>query len=246
MAEHTCELWGLAFLHTFGAMPKVCPRRAKKITYSLFFKRKNNIIFYMTTDTVTIIYKPIRNGYVRVNNQGKILISIPHTLKNNEWFKNALLEKGKKLLARHQKKTFILTSDKDRIQIFGEIVPITDFLQQHPTFNAKRATSNVLKEILQEYAEPILHHYSQELGVKVRKLIIRKTKSKRWSCTSEQEISLNLSLVHLPTKYIKYVIIHEACHLKIHNHSKRFRALVEKYCPQYKLIKKEMRWIVID
>ena len=147
MAEHTCELWGLAFLHTFGAMPKVCPRRAKKITYSLFFKRKNNIIFYMTTDTVTIIYKPIRNGYVRVNNQGKILISIPHTLKNNEWFKNALLEKGKKLLARHQKKNIYSDlrqrsySNLWRDCSYNGFSPTTSNVQRQ-TCNVKRTQRN--------------------------------------------------------------------------------------------------------
>jgi predicted metal-dependent hydrolase len=102
-----------------------------------------------------------------------------------------------------------------------------------------------LKTLLAEYSVPILEHYSKELGIGYKKLIIRKTKSKRGSCTSEQEISLNLSLVHLPTKFIKYVIIHEACHLKIKDHSKRFRALVEKYCPDCKKIKKEMKDIIL-
>ncbi|MEI8091919.1 MAG: hypothetical protein WCG98_07080 [bacterium] len=40
-----------------------------------------------------IIYKNIRNGYARIDKDGKILISIPNKLKNNEAFKNTLLEK---------------------------------------------------------------------------------------------------------------------------------------------------------
>ena len=207
---------------------------------ALFFQRQNHMLITMNNENIKIVYKPMRNGYVRVNNQWEILISIPNRLKHNEAFKNALLEKGKKLLARHKKKTHILTSDKDHIQIFGEIVPTSDI---SPTIKKLPAE---LKKLLEEYSAPILQHYSQALGVKVKKLMIRKTKSKRWSCTSEQEICLNLSLIHLPTKYIKYVIIHEACHLKIHDHSKRFRALVEKYCPQYKEIKKEMKEFVIQ
>lgn len=149
----------------------------------------------MTTESIIITYKPIRNGYVRVNNQGQILISIPNKLKHNESFKNALLEKGKKLLARHKKKTFILTSDKDRIQIFGEIVPTSDLLVSNSVIPGSRTKSaagillkpskkknhlpDILKRILQEYAEPILQHYSEAVGVKVKKLSIRKTKSKR-------------------------------------------------------------------
>lgn len=200
----------------------------------------------------TIIeYKPIRHGYARINDEGKLLISIPRKLKGNEWFLNALLEKGEKLLVRYKKKTHILTSDKDRIQIFGEIVSMTDFFSQHeeiwktPSSKIQNLKSKILKNILMEYSVPLLDNYSKRLGIKYRKLTIRKTKSKRWSCTHDQKISLNLNLVHLPTKYIKYVIIHEICHLKIKNHSKKFWALVESFCPEYKTIRKEMRKFVI-
>lgn len=198
-----------------------------------------------------IIYKNIRNGYARIGKDGKLLISIPNRLRNNERFKNALIEKWQILLKRYKKKQHILTSDKDTVQIFGERVPLTDVYEQHnkkvpATWNLQPATAKFLKEILLEYSKPILDEYSEKLGIKYRDLTIRKTKSKRWSCTSDQNISLNLSLVHLPTKYIKYVIIHEACHLKIKNHSKKFRELVEKYCPDHKIIKKGLRGIIID
>lgn len=193
----------------------------------------------------------MRNGYARIDNTGELIISIPNKLKNNESFKNALLEKGNQLLARYKKKTHILTSDKESVTLFGESVPITDFLKKS-TSNVQRlpagrqgSTFNALKEIFQEYATPILDHYSDKLGIKYKKLTIRKTKSKRWSCTSDQNISLNLNLVHLPTKFIKYVIIHEACHLKVKNHSKKFRALVETFVPDYKIIRKEMTKFIV-
>lgn len=199
-----------------------------------------------------IIYKNIRNGYARISDQWTLVISIPNKLKHNEWFKNMLLEKWNQLLSRYKKKTHILTSDKTSVTLFGESVSITDFYKQHNkktpslwTIHSTLYINKILKEILQEYVVPILDQYSDKLGIKYRKLIIRKTKSKRWSCTSDQNISLNLNLVHLPTKFIKYVIIHEACHLKIKNHSKKFRALVESFCPDCKIIKKEMRKFVV-
>ena len=40
---------------------------------------------------------------------------------------------------------------------------------------------------------------------------------------------------------IEYVCLHELCHLKYMNHSKKFWDLVEYYMPDYKLVKKELR-----
>jgi predicted metal-dependent hydrolase len=54
------------------------------------------------------------------------------------------------------------------------------------------------------------------------------------------------NLVHLPTKYIKYVVIHEVCHLKHKNHSKEFWTEVEKFLPNYRETRKEMKKIIIE
>ena len=162
-----------------------------------------------------------------------------------------MIAKGQQLLKRYSKRTHIDPIKKETVLLFGEEVPIEDFYKQYPpkkqpsTLHLSPSTSKILKKILEEYATPILDLYSKKIGIPYKKISIRKTISKRGSCTYDQKISLNLDLIHLSTKYIKYVIIHEACHLKVKNHSKRFRALVESFCPQYKETKKELRKFVI-
>jgi len=160
-----------------------------------------------------------------------------------------MIQKGQKLMERYNKHTHIAPIQKDSILLFGEHIPLKEIKQQYPKqfLNSKFQISNskLLKSILEEYASPIIEIYSKKLGIPHQKLSIRKTTSKWGSCTHDQKLSLNLDLVHLPTKYIKYVIIHEVCHLKIKNHSKKFRALVESFCPEYKQIKKELRKFVI-
>jgi len=68
-------------------------------------------------------------------------------------------------------------------------------------------------------------------------MTIRQMKKQWGSCSSLGRISLNLNLVKAPTDCITYVIMHELCHLKEHNHSKRFYALQELHYPNWKPIK---------
>lgn len=199
---------------------------------------------------MNIVYKNIRHGYARIDKNGELLITIPLSKKWSS-FEKTMIEKAEKLLKRYTTRTHITPIQKDTILLFGEEISLEDFYQQYPqkiqptTFHLSPATTKVLKSILEEYATPILDIYSKKIGIAYQKLSTRKTISKRWSCTHDQKISLNLDLVHLPTKYIKYVIIHEACHLKEKNHGKKFRALVESFCPEYKTTKKELKKFVL-
>lgn len=199
-----------------------------------------------------ITYKSIRHGYARIDKEGKLQITIPLSKKWNKKFEEALTHKGQELLKRYNKRTHIAPLQEDKILLFGEQVPLKEFYAQYPQIKAKPSTtelcpstSKILKKILEEYATPIFDLYSKKLEIPYKKISIRKTVSKRGSCTHDQKFSLNLDLIHLPTKYIKYVIIHEACHLQQKNHSKKFRALVERFCPDYKETKKELRKFVI-
>ncbi len=194
--------------------------------------------------------KTIRHGYARIDKNGELLITIPLSKKNDQNFIDELIKKGEQLLKRYNKRTHITPLQKDTILLFGEEIPSKEFYKtynkkQLSTSNLSPSTKKLLKVILEEYATPILQSYSQKIGIEYKKLTIRKTASKRWSCTHDQKISLNLDLIHLPTKYIKYVIIHECCHLKVKNHSKKFRSLVEYHCPDYQTTKRELRKFII-
>lgn len=197
---------------------------------------------------MNIEYKHIRHGYARIDKDGKLLITIPLSKKWSD-FEKIMIQKGEKLLKRYSKHTHIEPIQKETVLLFGEQVPVEDFYKQYKkkisTWNLKPVTTKILKEILEDYATPLFDTYSKKLWMSYKKITFRKTKSKRGSCTYDQNFSLNLDLIHLPTKYIKYVIIHECCHLKIKNHSKKFWELVESLCPDYKATKKELKKFVI-
>lgn len=73
------------------------------------------------------------------------------------------------------------------------------------------------------------------------KLIKVRWMKTRWgSCSSISTLTFNIKLIHVPIQYIDYVIIHELCHLKHFNHSKKFYDLQKKILPNYPELKDEL------
>lgn len=78
------------------------------------------------------------------------------------------------------------------------------------------------------------------LGIKPAPLTIRALKTRWGSCTKSGRIILNVELIKAPTECIDYVIMHELCHLKEHNHSQKFWILLGKVLPDYEKRKERL------
>ena len=64
----------------------------------------------------------------------------------------------------------------------------------------------------------------------------------RWgSCSPKNNLSFSWRLVMTPLDVIDYVVIHELAHTIHHNHSKRFWKLVEKWMPDFKVKRNQLR-----
>ncbi len=83
-------------------------------------------------------------------------------------------------------------------------------------------------------------HYCRLMKTDVQKIAIREQKRIWGSChPSRGVIHLNWRLIFAPIEVIDYVVVHELCHLKVANHSRRFWRCVQKVLPDYKL---RQRW----
>lgn len=88
--------------------------------------------------------------------------------------------------------------------------------------------------------EPGLKAQSVRLGIPYEKMHIRAQRSCWGSRSSSGTISLNLCLLFLGPDLVRYLMVHELCHGRHMNHSRRFWKLVGEFEPGYRALDHEL------
>lgn len=68
-------------------------------------------------------------------------------------------------------------------------------------------------------------------GFGYNKVFVRNQKTRWGSCSSADNISLNVNLIRLPRELMDYVILHELVHTRILDHGPRFWRELGRYVP---------------
>lgn len=88
--------------------------------------------------------------------------------------------------------------------------------------------------------EDRVRHWSALMETKPNRIFIKEQRSLWGSCSTQGNLNFNLRLLEAPLEVLDYVVIHELAHLKEMNHSKRFWAIVQAWCPAHK---EHRRWL---
>ena len=199
---------------------------------------------------VEIIYKNNKNMYLRIKDDLKIVVTAPLKIseKKIQKFVESNIDYISKVIIQKEE---VLAKKKDKFQYLGKLYDICYinerkiFLGEEKALIGKNVNidnwdkKNAI-EVFENYYNFCFQNFKEAKYKPILK--IRKMKGKWGVCNiTNKTITLNLELIKLNPKYLIYVIYHELCHLKHPNHSKDFWALVEKYVPNYKQIKKEMK-----
>lgn len=103
-----------------------------------------------------------------------------------------------------------------------------------------KALKRCLSAIAREHFEPRLEALSALTGNPYLRMHVRGQKTCWGSHSSTGTISVNYCLLFLSPAVLRYLLIHELCHAKHMNHSRRFWRLVGRFEPQYRRLDKQL------
>ena len=85
-----------------------------------------------------------------------------------------------------------------------------------------------------------LNELSERHGFNYNRVCVRNQKTRWGSCSSKNNISLNMNLVRFPSEMVDYVLLHELVHTRIKNHSHAFWTELNKFVRDAKEMRKKI------
>lgn len=169
---------------------------------------------------ILVTKKNIKNIYLRVYPpDGRVNLSVPRSISQNDI--NLFINKKYHWIKNAQNKI----SEK--------------------TLNFKewsREETEIAKTYLKNKVPGYISKWEEIMNVNVNSWYTRKMKTRWGSCNIQKgRICINLSLALKEEKYLEYIIVHEMIHLKERYHNKRFYSFMDKYLPNWRILKKELR-----
>lgn len=192
---------------------------------------------------------------IRVNSSEEILIMCPLKvsyeyiekviLNKTEWIEKTLL----KIKKATDEKKMIEESIKEKYLFLGKEYS-AEFIKERRVisfeliddkicfYSLAKEKNNIVKKWYKKCAEDIfikrVEYYSKIIGETPKEIKIKQLTRSWGICSSDRVVTLNWKLIMTPLDVIDYVVIHELCHLKHHNHSKQFWEEVIKYMADFK------------
>lgn len=195
----------------------------------------------------------LKNSYISITDEAEVLLKTPRVSKS--FISDLLHEKEswiRKKLHEAKQNLPIKVNIEDEVLLFGELYSIDmpeasalrgqlQKMKINSAQNTIKCYNSFYKEYCNSYITPRVEFFSQEMNLNYNEIKFRKMKSRWGSCSSKGILTFNTELIKTKKELIDYVVVHELAHLKHMNHSKKFHLLVEKYLPNSKLYRSELK-----
>ena len=199
-----------------------------------------------------------KNIKISLKNEKQILVTMPIFCPYN-FAKNFLMKNFEKIKSFKTKEKLLTPNTKtkfDTLQFIKsnelKIITKNNIVYFHYPANINFSSPQIQNALKEAYLKAIkieaknylptrLEFLAKKFNFDYGKVSLRNQKTRFGSCSFQNNISLNINLMNYDFDCIDYVLIHELCHTKIKNHSQKFWQEVEKYCPDYKTLRKKLK-----
>lgn len=105
----------------------------------------------------------------------------------------------------------------------------------------RRVLSAWYRAYLRDTLPDLIEKWQKVMGVQAAEWGIKQMKTRWGTCNSEaRRIWVNLELAKKSPRCLEYIVVHEMAHLLERRHNERFRALMDRFLPQWQFLRDEL------
>jgi predicted metal-dependent hydrolase len=108
-----------------------------------------------------------------------------------------------------------------------------------PALARKLLRSWILREA-RIHLHPWLFQVAAVVGEVPKRVQMRLQRTRWGSCSAQRTVSLNAALLLLEPELVRYLMVHELCHLRWLDHSRRYWRLVERFEPDFRALDRRL------
>jgi predicted metal-dependent hydrolase len=213
---------------------------------------------------VSVTRKRIKNMYLRVLPQGGgVAVNAPLRISDAEIARFVLSRESwiEQQLAKQASHAPIAYEEGDELPYFGRRLVLhlkfrtgrahaertgetleLVIRQDADTQARKKAIDAWYRTELYEMAGAMLPAAERTVGKRAGELKVRDMKTRWGTCNIKTaDITLNLRLAEKPAECLRYVLIHELCHLHEAGHGEKFWRRMDEYFPDWKRVRKSLK-----
>lgn len=143
-------------------------------------------------------------------------------------------ETDEEIFAFGQKYKLIVQNNQlnNSIRIFDDYIVMN---VKNDSVDREKLMNEFYRKLLSEKIPDIINDFENITGLHPSCWSIRDMKTRWGTCNVKtKKIWLSLMLAQKPQICVEYVVLHEMIHLAVPNHGKDFKALLDKYMPDWK------------
>ena len=225
------------FIKDIGDITIRKSQKARRLTIRI--KSADNI------EVVLPSWVPYQTGIGFANKKKNWIIK--HINKNNSLVKKSIFDEQSKFKTRWHE-LLISCEDRENINIhinsFTVKVSYPSSLTAHNQKVQEAVRYGIIETLrieAKEYLPDRIKTLAEKFGFRYNKLYFKNQKTLWGSCSSKNNININVHVMRLPQYLLDYILIHELAHTVQKNHGKDFWNLVDQCVGSGKLLARELK-----